>query len=310
MAAAKAGSTFVIDHHASPGCIDGSLDIIAEAFDTVGVGHLLCYEISDRDGKDKALQGLVETERYLSKRQGLVGLHASFTVGDATLERAVDIIKRFKTGVHVHVAEDMYDQAHCQKTYDKRVMRRWYDAGLLDSGKTILVHGLHLDESERALFRSSPCWLAQNMESNLKNKVGYFNGLGLGERIMLGTDGMHSDMLQSARTAYFAGCMHETIDYAGMYKRFRNVHNYIIGNGFTGNADNNLVVLDYDNPTAMNEKNFAGHFIFGLNSNHVQHVIARGKLIVKDKQLVNIDQQEVLFVSRALSLQLWDKMIR
>ncbi len=309
MAAAKAGSTFVIDHHASPGCIEGSLDIIADAFDTIGVGHLLCYEISDRDGKDKALKGLSETERYLSKRQGLVGLHASFTVGDATLERAVDIMKRFNTGVHVHVAEDKYDQEHCLKTYGKRVISRWYDGGLLDSGKTILVHGLHLDESERALFSSSPCWLAQNMESNQKNMVGFFNGLGLGERIMLGTDGMHSDMLQSARAAFFAGGMHDTIDFAGIYKRFRNVHNYIRENGFAGNADNNLVILDYDNPTALNKENFPGHFVFGFNSNHIQHVIANGKLIVKDKELQNVDQQEVLAVSRNLSLQLWNKLI-
>ncbi len=82
IACAKAGSTFVIDHHASPNFIEGSLDIIAEAFEQVGISHLLCYEISDRDGPDSTAKGLAETERYLQKNQGLVGLHASFTVSD------------------------------------------------------------------------------------------------------------------------------------------------------------------------------------------------------------------------------------
>ena len=63
IACAKAGSTFVIDHHASPNHIEGSLDIIAKAFDRVGVSHLLCYEITDRDGLDKAEEGLHETEQ-------------------------------------------------------------------------------------------------------------------------------------------------------------------------------------------------------------------------------------------------------
>ena len=65
--------------------IDNSLQIIADAFDKVGVSHLLCYEITDRDGLDKAAKGLAETERYLQTQQGLVGLHASFTVGSSTM---------------------------------------------------------------------------------------------------------------------------------------------------------------------------------------------------------------------------------
>ena len=71
MQCAKNGVTFVIDHHASPNAIGGSLDVIAKAFDQVGVSHLLCYELSDRDGEKRARQGLKETEAYLQERQSL-----------------------------------------------------------------------------------------------------------------------------------------------------------------------------------------------------------------------------------------------
>jgi cytosine/adenosine deaminase-related metal-dependent hydrolase len=308
MAAAKAGSTFVIDHHASPGCIGGSLDIIAEAFDEVGVSHLLCYEVTDRDGRDKALMGLRETERYLEKRQGLVGMHASFTVGDASLEAAAGLIQQFSTGAHVHLAEDLYDQEHCLHHYGKRVMERWHEAGILNASATILVHGLHLDDREREIFRGNPCWLAQNMESNLKNKVGFFNGDRLGERIMLGTDGMHSDMMQSVRMAFFAGQKFDKIDFAEAYHRLRNVHRYLSTNRFVGDSDNCLVVMDYDNHTEINQDNFIAHLLFGMQSGHVTDVIANGRLIVSNRDVVLVDQEKILHEARDVSRRLWQRM--
>jgi cytosine/adenosine deaminase-related metal-dependent hydrolase len=309
MACAKAGATFAIDHHASPNSIEGSLEIIAKAFEKVGVNHLLCYEITDRDGSERAGKGLAENENHLKKYQGLVGLHASFTVDDETIKKAALLMEKYNSGVHLHVAEDLYDQKHCMEHNGKRVVERLNDSGLLNSSKTILVHGLHLDESEREIIRKSKAWLAQNMESNLKNKVGYFNGEGLDpEKIMLGTDGMHSDMLQSAKAAFFAGQKSDKISYASAYQRFRNVHRYLSSNGFKGDGENNLVVLDYDSPTSFNQKNFLGHFIFGLRSNHVQHVISNGKLIVKDRALQNIDEKEVLKFTREQAEILWKKL--
>jgi len=246
IACAKAGSTFVIDHHASPFAVKGSLETIAKAFDKVGVSHLLCYEISDRDGIKIAKEGLDETESYLKNRQGLVGLHASFTVNDDTLEQSVELMNRFNSGIHIHVAEDLYDQDFCMKKYGKRVIGRLNEFGVLKSSKTILGHCLHLDEDEKDIIRNSPSWIVQNSESNLNNNVGYFNGEHLGNNIMLGTDGMHSDMLQSAKSAFFVGQGFDNITYPSSYQRFRNVHRYLNDNNFKGDGDNNLVVLDYN----------------------------------------------------------------
>ncbi|MCB2195956.1 MAG: amidohydrolase family protein [Bacteroidetes bacterium] len=308
MACAKTGSTFVIDHHASPNCIEGSLDVIANAFDKIGVSHLLCYEITDRDGIEKAEKGLEETERYLKSNQGLVGLHASFTVNDEIMRRAVNLMNRYNSGIHIHVAEDLYDQRHCHDHYDKRVVERLNEFGVLDSAKTILGHCLHVNEKEREIIKNSKAFVVQNMESNLNNKVGYFNAKDLGDSIMLGTDGMHSDMLQSAKAAFFVGQGFDSIGFDTAYERFRKVHNYLEINKFEGDRENNLVILDYDSPTVINQDNFLGHFIFGINSNHVNDVISNGKLIVKDRKIQNVDESEILEFSREQSLRLWKKM--
>ncbi len=308
MACAKNGVTFAIDHHASPFALEGSLETIARAFDEVGVGHLLCYEISDRDGMEIAIKGLSESGAYLTGRQGLVGLHASFTVGNSTLKQAVDLASKTNSGIHIHVAEGQSDEDHCIENYGTRVIERLADAGVLQFPKTILGHCLHLDDHERGLVEGSPAWVVQNMESNMNNSVGFFNSRGLGQHIMLGTDGMHSDMLRSAKAAFFAGHNYDLIDYSETYRRFRNVHNYLDSNDFEGDSENNLVVLDYDTPTPLTSSNFPGHFLFGIEARHVSHVISNGRLIVENGKINTVNEADILAESRIQAARLWERM--
>ncbi|MGD9978452.1 MAG: amidohydrolase family protein [Bacteroidales bacterium] len=310
MACAKSGATFAIDHHASPYAVRGSLGILAEAFDTVGVGHLLCYEISDRDGDKIAAEGLEETDEYLSKNQGLVGLHASFTLSDETLKKASALMQKHKSGVHIHVAEDTYDQEHCLENYNTSVVERLNSFGMLNSSKSILVHCLHLSDNERNLIKNSPCWLAQNTDSNLNNNVGYFSGEGLHNKIMFGTDGMHSDMLRSAQSSYFVGQNFDPMSPAQAYHRLRNAHRYLKSNGFKGDGDDNLIVLDYDSPTPVTPENFLGHLFFGINSSHIRDVISNGKVIVKNRALTTVDEENILKESQKLAKSLWKCMAK
>ncbi len=306
---AKNGVTFVIDHHASPFAIENSLETIAGAFDRVGLSHLLCYEISDRDGAGPKEKGLQETHTYLSSgRQGHVGLHASFTVGDDLLNRAVNLAHKHSTGLHVHVAEDAVDQKHCLKNYNMRVVERYAAAGALELSKSIFSHCIHLNENEKHLLRKSGVTVVQNTESNLNNNVGVADYRELGENVILGTDGMHSDMLRSAKAAFLGGQTTGGLGLDTVYSRFRKVHDYIRDNGFKGDADNNLVVLDYDSPTDINTRNFLGHFVYGIDARHVDSVISGGKLIVENKKLLTADESEILAFSREMGRKLWQKM--
>ncbi|MBT6612708.1 MAG: amidohydrolase family protein, partial [Deltaproteobacteria bacterium] len=306
---AKNGVTFVIDHHASPFAVENSLQTIRDAFELVGISHLLCYEMSDRDGDAIKEKGLAETETYLKEgNQGLVGLHASFTVGDDLLKKAVDLTEKYRTGIHVHVAEDLSDQDHCLKTYNKRVVNRFNEMGILDRPRTVLAHCLHLDNREKHLLAESNAWVAESVESNLNNNVGLTDYRDYGNNIMLGTDGMHSDMLRSAKAAFFVGQGTEAIGFPDIYKRFRNIHHYLSSNDFTGDGENNLVILDYDTPTEISDENFLGHFVFGIESRHVESVIANGELIVKNRELQTMDENEILTFAREMGTALWRKL--
>ncbi|MBU2645283.1 amidohydrolase family protein [bacterium] len=306
---ARNGVTFVIDHHASPFAVENSLQTIRDAFDLVGVSHLLCYEMSDRDGESVTEKALAETEAYLKEgNQGLVGLHASFTVGDTLLRKAADLAVKYRTGIHVHVAEDRSDQEHCLKTYNQRVIHRFNEMGLLDHPRTILAHCLHLDREEKGILAASRAWVAENVESNLNNNVGLTDYRDYGPRIMLGTDGMHSDMLRSAKAAFFVGQGTEAIGFPDIYQRFRNIHHYLAANQIRGDGDNNLVILDYDSPTEIHGENFLGHFVFGIDSRHVESVIANGELIVQNRELQTMDEDEILTFAREMGSALWRKL--
>jgi cytosine/adenosine deaminase-related metal-dependent hydrolase len=306
---AKNGVTLVIDHHVSPYAVENSLETIAKAFDRIGISHLLCYELSDRDGEGPKQKGLEETENYLkARKKGHVGLHASFTVGDDLLERAVSLAEKYGTGIHVHVAEDMVDQACCLRRHGKRVVERFHDVGVLNLPKSILAHCIHLDDHEKCLMRESKVWVVENIESNQNNNVGVTGYKDITDNVMLGTDGMHSDMLRSAKAAFLAGQGTEGIDVAGIYERFRKVHVYMHEHGFSGDGENNLVVLDYDYPTPINQDNFLGHFVYGIDASHVQSVISSGKLIVKDRKLLTGDEADILRFSREMGNRLWHKM--
>lgn len=308
IACAKNGVTFVIDHHSSPAHIKGSLEIMHRAFSQAGVSDLLCYEISDRDGEAARDEAMEETDSYLASHQGLVGLHASFTLSDYTLDKAARIMEKHKSGVHIHVAEDPIDENLCLEKHGKSVVQRLHDFGFLQSSRTILSHCLHINDLERALIAESPVWIAQNIESNMNNQVGFFNSKEISKNVMLGTDGMHSDMIRSAQQAFFAGKNFDTIDFSETWHRFQNAGTYINNNGFQGYGSNNIVVLDYEPHTELTSANFLGHFIFSLSSKHVNHVISNGSLIVENKSMLTVNETEIAEESRRLSKILWKKM--
>ena len=306
---AKNGVTFVIDHHASPFAIDGSLETIARAFDSVGISHMLCYEMSDRDGAEIREQGLAETDAFLSSgRAGHVGLHASFTVGEKLLTDSIILAKKHQTGLHIHVAEDNADQEHAQANFGKRVMERLSDAGALELKKSIFGHCIHLSPKELQLLQNSGVWVVQNVESNQNNNVGVAGYGDLADQMMLGTDGMHCDMLRSAKAVFLTGQATEGIGFDTIYERFRNVHRYIQSTGTAGDGENNLVILDYDPPTDLTQDNFLGHFVYGIDARHVESVISKGRLLVENRKITTVDEKEVLTHARAMGRKLWDKL--
>ncbi|HSL22399.1 MAG TPA: amidohydrolase family protein [Vicinamibacterales bacterium] len=193
------GTTTVIDHHESPNCIDGSLEVIADACDELGVRAVLCFGATERNGgREEARQGLAECRRFIRANRrplvkGLVGLHAAFTVSDATIRDAGELCAELGAALHVHVAEDRVDIDDAWARHYAGPIDRLRALGALPRG-SILAHGVHLGVDEVRQAEAAGCWIVQNPRSNRHNGVGYPGALGCGRSVALGTDGFVSDM--------------------------------------------------------------------------------------------------------------------
>ncbi len=318
------GVTTVIDHHASPSFRDGSLDLIESAVRQAGLRASLCYEVSDRNVMGG---GVAENERFIEKVgrgdgqiAAMMGLHASFTLSDATLEQCVDIARQAGVGCHIHVAEDAADRADSLAKYNLPTVFRLEKLGAAGE-KSIFVHCVHVDEAEMELLYATKTSVVHNPESNMNNAVGVtplLKLLGKGVLVGLGTDGMNSDMLAQMRCAYL---LHRLAN-RDPRVAFLEAPQLLLQNNATiakrqfglqlgelaEGLPADLAIFDYQPPTPLSEANFLGHLIFGLVDAVVDTTVCKGKILMQGKRVLSLDEQRIAARSREMAPAMWARL--
>ncbi len=199
--ALRLGTVGLVDHHESPDFIDGSLDLLADVCQEMGLPAVLCFGATERNGgRAEAQRGLAECRRFITTNtrplvRGVVGLHASFTVSDDTIREAADLCRDLGTVLHVHLAEDHADVEDAIRRGWTGPLERLLALDALPPG-SILAHGVHLSEDQVRLAEGAGCWLVQNPRSNRGNRVGYAGTLRASRRVALGTDGYPSSLAE------------------------------------------------------------------------------------------------------------------
>jgi putative selenium metabolism protein SsnA len=322
--AVRWGCTTIFDHHASPSCLRGSLDIIGRTLDEAGLSGVLCYEVSDRNGHEEAVAGLVENLRFIDRHQddprlrGIIGLHASFTLTDATLD---EVAKRRPPGCgcHIHIAEDSLDREASESAFGAAPLERLESRGLLDE-RALLVHGVHLRSEGRAVVARNHSVLIHCPESNANNGVGWFDverAAGEGCTIALGTDGMSAAMLRSLRFAFLiqrAGREDPTVGFAAHPRLLQNnvevarrfFDEPLLGELAPG-APADICVVDGVPPTPLTADNLFGHLVFGAAEAPVRHTIARGEFLLEDFSHTTLDPQAIAEIARTEAPELWER---
>ena len=318
--AVRCGTTTIIDHHASPGFVRGSLEIIGRALSEVGIRGVLCYEVTDRGGDRERDLGLQANEDFLRANEspllrGLVGAHASFTLSDASLAACVELAKTHHAGVHIHLAEDGCDADISLQKYGRRnIVDHFARAGVL-SRQTLLAHGIHLSDADIDMIGAHQCWLLHNPRSNMNNHVGHAPVHKFGDRVALGTDGFPSDMFSETRLAFFKGRDRANGLGAREYLEFLHGGQRLAAEIFAqpmgvlaSGAVADLIVLDYPAPTPVESANLAGHMVFGLKAEHVSAVMVAGQFLVGEGKVLGLDLERVYQQARVAAQKLWLKL--
>ncbi|MFQ5806570.1 MAG: amidohydrolase family protein [Phycisphaerae bacterium] len=322
--ALRCGTTTLFDHHASPNCIEGSLDLIEKALADVGLRGVLCYETTDRHGPDGRGAGLEENRRYLEKRvqthsvqfAGMAGAHASFTLEDETLTQLGVLAEDFGTGVHMHVAEDPCDEEDCQEKYQMFLIDRLAGFKLLRP-TSIFVHGTHLDPAALLRVSAAGAVLAHTPHSNLNNGVGYAPLPAYRCKAMLGTDGLGSDVFAEAKAAWCVS-RHEQAQLTPNHvlrllttsaRRASEALQVTLGKLERDTAAD-VVITDYHPSTPLTSENLAGHFIFAMSSRHVKDVLIDGRWVLRERVVQTFDEAGIRRDALNVSAKLWERMPR
>jgi len=317
------GTTTLVDHHASPNAIDGSLDVMADALESLGLRSVLCYEVTDRDGPEPARAGVAENERFLKTvgsggrplTRGLMGAHASFTLSDETLAACVAGANQAGAGLHIHVAEDDADQRDAQARWAVRVVERLQRAGVVTE-QALLAHCVQVDDAEIAILAGSGATVVHNARSNMNNAVGRSPVTRFGDRVALGTDGIDGDMFAESRAAFWRAREADVLTLASWPLDRLGHGARLVGEVFAEpalgriepGAPADLMVLDYHAPTPLSADNLAGHWMFGLSARRVRDVMVAGELVVADRRSTRVDQDALLAEISAGASRLWDRL--
>lgn len=309
----KNGVTTVFDHHASFGQISDSLFAIESAANELGIRTCLCYEVSDRDGKEKAKASVMENANFIRHAladdsdmiAGMMGMHASFTISDETMELCA-ANKPAEVGYHIHVAEGIEDLHACLRDHGKRIIDRLMDCGILGE-KTLAAHCIYINKHEMELLRDTNTMVVHNPESNMGNACGCpptMEILHTGVLTGLGTDGYTHDMLESYKVANVLHKHHLCNANAAWAEvpEMLFTNNAKIANRYfkkklgvlEKGAAADVIVTDYIPLTPMDASNINSHILFGMTGRSVVTTVCNGNVLMKDRVLVGIDEEKIL----------------
>ena len=324
----RSGVTTVIDHHASPFAVEGSLFKIAEAARLFGIRSNLCYEVSDRDGEKIALAGIRENAdfaKYCNSKNddmlgALMGMHAQMTISERTLEKCSEAAAGSGIGFHIHAAEGIEDVIDAISKHGLRVIERLNKFGVL-SDKSIAVHCIHITDEEMDMLKESGVAVVHNPQSNMGNAVGVSPVLDMmkkGVLVGMGTDGYSADVLDSYKTAAILHKHAKGIPSVAWGEPpamlFENnkkiIERFIKGKTGTLAKDHyaDIIIVDYNGPTPVNADTINSHILFGITGRHVDTTIINGRIIMQDRVLLTFDEEELLAKSREHAKKLWDRI--
>ncbi len=326
--AIKHGTTTLVDHHASPNFIDGSLDVIANAVNDSGLRASLCYEVTDRDGDAKMQAGIDENVRFIKRLQAQpesrlgasFGLHASLTLSESTLDKCAAALPS-GSGFHIHAAEGLADQDDSLAKSGLRVMDRLEKHGILGE-KSITAHAVHVDAHEIQILANTGTWVTHQPRSNMNNAVGVApveSMLRAGVNVALGNDGFSNAMWMEWKEAYLLHkSAHGDPRRMGGYDvtKLAVENNAKLASVFFPDAAlgelsvgafADLIFVDYHPFTDMTAGNLPWHILFGFHESMITTTIVGGKVLMKDRELLTLDEAEIAAKAREASSKAWKR---
>jgi len=305
---------------------------------------VLCYEVTDRNGPEGAKAGIAENVRFINKQSAITdqrsaiinqqssignpqstiraafGLHASLTLSDATLD-ACRAAAPEGAGFHIHAAESDADEWDSLAKSGLRVVDRLQKHGILGL-RSILAHAVHVDAKEIEILAHTGTWVTHQPRSNMNNAVGVApveSMLRAGVKVGLGNDGFSNAMWEEWKAAYLVHKLwhHDPRRMSGLdVTRLAAYNNAALATTFFPETPvgilkpgvaADIIFVDYQPPTPLSPGNLPWHILFGFHESMVTTTLVAGKVLMKDRQLLTLDEQATSARAREIAVQVWQR---
>lgn len=265
-----------------------------------------------------AEQALVESEdffrQYHNTADGritvMLGPHAPYTCPPEYLKRVVALAQRLGAEIHIHLSETLGEVEECIKQYGKSPIELMKELGVLECG-VLAAHCVHVSNTDISLMKEANVRVAHNPGSNMKLASGIApipNMLTAGLCVGLGTDGAASnnnlDMLEELR---LAAMLHKVHALDPLLIPAQTAVNMATSNGakalglgtVTGTiapgfkAD--ITLFNIHTPHWYPRHDRVSLLAYSAGAGDVHTVIIDGQLVLHNRQLTTIDEEQVMY---------------
>ncbi len=325
----KTGTTMFFDNISAPNAIEGILDHMEKAVNEVGLRGILSFEATQRRSLEEGVRGVKEDERFILKNnkdpaklvKGAIYLHASFTVSDDLFKMAREIANKTGALLSIHVEEGLIDVYHNLERYGLRPIERMEKLGFLGPD-VILVHVVQANEDELNIIKKSGAHVAHNAMSNMLNAVGVPpvpKMMRMGINVGIGNDGYIFDVFENMRSTYLIHKVwnldprlmapQEIVEMAtvNVAKMFHVEEE--LGSLEPGKKADVVIIKPEYTPTPVNEDTVYGHIVNTFNGKDVRTVIVNGRILMKNRKLMTIDEEKAIEYVHKVVERLWDRLL-
>lgn len=315
----KCGVTTIIDHHASGGAVNGTLEKLKQAWvDEAGLRGVFAFETSDRFPVEECIEenrSFYEKNAYHENCGAMFGIHASMSISDKTLQKIIDAVGRMP--VHVHVGESREDEADCMARYGKRIAERFIDAGIVNQN-ALFAHCTNIDQKEAARMADQGVTAVINPTSNINGGIGIPDYQLLeryGIRTIIGNDTLGTNIAADIRNTLYLEHqkMENTWWFGSEQLKKMVINNYEYASILLATKLGRLkegycadfLSLSYEPISPMDETNIFDHLVDGVFSAfHPRNVWCGGVSKMKDYITV-YDEKAIAEAAREEAARVW-----
>ncbi len=297
------------------------MDDVARALDEAGLRGVICHGMIDTGDEEKRKKEIKETERIIEKchntAEGRIkvalGPHAPYTCSEELLRWSRDKADKEGLQIHMHVSETEGEVQSIMESTRKRPFEYLASLGLL--GPDLLAaHAVWLTNEEINLIRAQDVKLSHNPISNMKLASGISpvtEMIDKGICVSLGTDGAASnnnlDLFQEMKTSTLLQKVNH-MDPTALPTRKVMEMATIDGARALGLEDElgtievgkkaDMVLVDMKTPHLTPPGNYLSHLVYSAEGYDVDTVICNGQILMLEKEVLVLDQVEVMDLAR------------